>query len=134
MPIFYSGRKGLWEVFRSKSNIDGKELYVNLLGLRQNCSKWILDAAAGDRSRMHNRLAMDILGRNARLPYETDNAGRYSSMSRYVEVWGNGEYRGLFCLTATAGWVKEGQRRELRLILTQFAFTLFLYLFFQYLV
>jgi hypothetical protein len=53
----------------------GEELYVNLLGLRQDCSKWILDAAAGDRSRMRNRVAMDVFIRYARLPYETSNAG-----------------------------------------------------------
>ena len=78
---------------------DGEELYVNLLGLRANCSKWILDAAAGDRSRMRNRVAMDVFVRYARLPYETDNARRYCSLGRYVEVWVNGEYKGLFCLT-----------------------------------
>ena len=77
----------------------GEELYVNLLGLRQDCSKWILDAAAGDRSRMRNRVAMDIFIRYARLPYETSNAGRYCSLGRFTEVWVNGEYRGLFCLT-----------------------------------
>lgn len=77
---------------------DGKELYVNLMGLRGNCSKWILDAAVGDRSRLRNRVAMDILGRYSRLPYETDNLGRYSSVGRCVEVWVNGNYRGLFCL------------------------------------
>lgn len=78
---------------------DGNEQYVNLLGLRANCSKWILDAAAGDRSRLRNRVAMDVFARYARLPYETDNAGRYSSLGRFVEVWVNGDYRGLFCLT-----------------------------------
>lgn len=78
---------------------DGEELYVNLLGLRANCSKWILDAAAGDRSRMRNRVAMDVFDRYARLPYATDNAGRYCSLGRHVEVWVNGEYQGLFCLT-----------------------------------
>lgn len=72
---------------------------MNLLGLRADCSKWILDAAAGDRSRMRNRVAMDVFTIYARLPYETDNAGRYSSLGRYVEVWANGEYQGLFCLT-----------------------------------
>ncbi len=78
---------------------DGKEQYVNLMGLRGNCSKWILDAAVGDRSRLRNRVAMDILGSYSRLPYETDNAGRYSSVGRCVEVWVNGDYRGLFCLS-----------------------------------
>lgn len=48
---------------------------------------------------MRNRLAMDVFARFARLPYETDNAGRYCSMGRFMEVWVNGEYRGLFCLT-----------------------------------
>ena len=72
---------------------------MNLLGLRADCSKWILDAVAGDRSRMRNRVAMDVFTSYARLPYETDNAGRYSSLGRYVEVWANGEYQGLFCLT-----------------------------------
>ena len=78
---------------------NSEELYVNLLGLRADCSKWILDAAAGDRSRMRNRVAMDVFARYARLPYETDNAGRYSSLGRYVELWVNGAYQGLFCLT-----------------------------------
>jgi hypothetical protein len=78
---------------------NGKEQYVNLLGMRGNCSKWILDAAAGDRSRMHNRMAMDVLASYSRLPYETDNARRYASKGRYIELWANGEYKGLFCLT-----------------------------------
>lgn len=42
---------------------------------------------------------MDVFARYARLPYETGNARRYSSLGRYVEVWVNGEYKGLFCLT-----------------------------------
>lgn len=78
---------------------DGNEQYVNLLGLRADCSKWILDASAGDPSRMHNRVSMDIFASYARLPYETDNAGRYSSLGHFVEVWVNGDYRGQFGLT-----------------------------------
>ena len=37
-------------------------------------------------------------------------------------------------VAATTSWIEESQRREFHLVITQFPLTLFLYLFFQYLV
>ena len=77
----------------------GDDLEVNLLGIREGLDKYILDATASDRSHLRNRVAMDLFGRFARLPYATDYDRRYSTVGRFVEVWIEGEYEGLFCLS-----------------------------------
>ena len=77
----------------------GDDLDVNLLGIRTGLDKYILDAVAADRSHMRNRVAMDIFTSFARLPYSTDYDRRYSTVGRFVEVWIEGEYEGLFCLS-----------------------------------
>lgn len=77
----------------------GNDLDVNLLGIRTGLDKYILDAAAADRSHIRNRMAMDIFTSFARLPYSTDYDQRYGTVGRFVEVWIEGEYEGLFCLS-----------------------------------
>lgn len=69
-----------------------------LLGMR-SMSKWILDAMAIDRICMRNRVAMDIWNEYATLPYETDFNSRSGSIGRFVEMYINGEYKGIYCLS-----------------------------------
>ena len=47
----------------------------------------------------HNRLAMDLFNSFSRLPYSTAYEGRHGINGSYVEVWTEGRYSGLYCLT-----------------------------------
>ena len=69
-----------------------------LLGMR-SCSSWILDAMAIDRICMRNRVAFDIWNEFSRLPYETDFDGRNGTEGRFIELYINGQYYGIYCLT-----------------------------------
>lgn len=69
-----------------------------LLGLR-SCSSWILDAMAIDRICMRNRVSFDVWNEYARLPYETSFEGRNGTVGRFVEVYINDRYYGIYCLT-----------------------------------
>lgn len=77
---------------------DGEELDHNLLGLR-TASSFILDAMAIDRINMRNRICFDIWNEFSRLPYDTDFDGRNGTVGRYVEVYIDGSYKGIYCLT-----------------------------------
>lgn len=69
-----------------------------LLGLR-SMSSWILDAMAIDRICMRNRVAFDVWNAFSRLPYDTDFGGRNGTEGRFVEVWINDVYHGIYCLS-----------------------------------
>ena len=69
-----------------------------LLGMR-SCSSWILDAMAIDRICMRNRVAFDIWNDFSRLPYATDFEGRNGTEGRFVELYINNQYYGIYCLT-----------------------------------
>ena len=69
-----------------------------LLGLR-SASKWILDAMAIDRICMRNRVAMDVWNDYSHLPYDTDFGGRSGTVGRFVELYINDEYKGIYCLS-----------------------------------
>ena len=69
-----------------------------LLGMR-SCSSWILDAMAIDRICMRNRVAFDIWNDFSRLPYNTDFEGRNGTEGRFVELYINDSYYGIYCLT-----------------------------------
>lgn len=69
-----------------------------LLGMR-SCSSWIVDAMAIDRICMRNRVAFDIWNDFSRLPYDTKFEGRNGTEGRFVEVYINNEYYGIYCLT-----------------------------------
>lgn len=69
-----------------------------LLGMR-SCSSWILDAMAIDRICMRNRVAFDIWNEFSRLPYETNFDGRNGTEGRFIEVYINDEYYGIYCLS-----------------------------------
>ena len=77
---------------------DGEKLDVNLLNMRQD-NTWILDAMAIDRARMRNRALFDIWNEFSHTPYDTKFDGRNGTVGRMVEVFLNGNYHGLYCLT-----------------------------------
>lgn len=69
-----------------------------LLGIR-SCSTWILDAMAIDRICMRNRIAMDVWNDYSRLPYETDFEGRHGTIGRFIELYINDVYYGIYCMS-----------------------------------
>ena len=69
-----------------------------LLGMR-SCSSWILDAMSIDRICMRNRVAFDMWNEFSRLPYDTDFDGRNGTEGRFVEVYINDQYYGIYCLS-----------------------------------
>lgn len=77
---------------------EGNELDTELLGLRK-ASTFILDAMAIDRIKMRNRVAFDIWNSFSRLPYETDFGSRNGTVGRFIEIFINGEYKGIYCLS-----------------------------------
>ena len=76
-----------------------EEFDVRLPGLERTSNKYHLDAASIDRSRIRNRMAMDLFNSYSRLPHATNLNGRHGIIGTYVEVWTEGRYSGLFCLT-----------------------------------
>lgn len=70
----------------------------SLLGIRTT-SKYILDAMAVDAIAMRNRVGMDIWNDFSPLPYDTEYNGRNGTEGRFVEVYLNGEYLGIYCLS-----------------------------------
>ena len=76
----------------------GDDLDANVLGIREENS-WILDAMAVDRIRMRNRLCFDVWNCMSSTPYETGYGNRNGTDGVFVELFMNGEYHGLYCLT-----------------------------------
>ena len=75
-----------------------EEADSSLLGLR-SCSSLILDAMAIDRICMRNRVAFDIWNDFSRLPYDTEFDGRNGTEGRFLELFINDQYYGIYCLT-----------------------------------
>lgn len=69
-----------------------------LLGIR-SASKWILDAMAIDRICMRNRVCMDVWNALSPLPYDTDFGGRSGTVGKFIELYINGDYMGIYCLS-----------------------------------
>ena len=78
--------------------VDSVEIDTCLLGLR-SASSWILDAMAIDRICMRNRVCFDLWNAYARLPYTTSFNGRNGTVGRFVEVYINDTYKGIYCLS-----------------------------------
>ncbi len=74
------------------------KLDAEILGLRGDNS-WILDAMAIDRIRMRNRVCFDLWNQLSKTPYETKFDERNGTVGLFVEVFLNGKYHGLYCLT-----------------------------------
>lgn len=70
---------------------------ANLLGLR-NTHTWMLDAMYVDRIRMRNRVCFDTWNEIDSLPYNTNYNRRNGTVGRFVEVFVDGKYKGLYCL------------------------------------
>lgn len=77
---------------------DGEEIDTNLLNLRK-ASSFILDAMAIDRICMRNRVCFDLWNEYSRLPYDTDFDGRNGTVGKFVIVYMNDVYKGIYCLT-----------------------------------
>jgi hypothetical protein len=65
---------------------------VSLLGM-QNRAHWILNAAYIDRSLMRHKLSYDFY-----LAMSSKESPRYAAASRFVEVFMNGQYHGVYLL------------------------------------
>lgn len=72
---------------------------ARLLGMR-NDNSWILDAMAIDKARMRNRVAFDIWNAMDVKPYyyESEPKARTGISGKFVELYLNDEYRGIYCL------------------------------------
>lgn len=80
-------------------NEDGTKKDTSFVGLRSD-NYWILDAMAPDKARMRNRVAMDLwLDFSARPSYANlEPKMQNGSNGRFVEVYVNGDYRGIYNL------------------------------------
>lgn len=78
---------------------DDSKLTASLLGMRKDNS-WILDAMAIDKARMRNRVAFDIWNAMDVKPYyyEQEPKVRTGIDGKFVELYINDEYNGLYCL------------------------------------
>lgn len=76
----------------------GQDLDASLLGIRYD-NNWILNAMAIDRIRMRDRVNFDAWNEFSTVPYETVYQKRNGTEGCFVEVFVNGKYHGLYCLT-----------------------------------
>lgn len=76
----------------------GEDFDANIFGIREENS-WILDAMAIDRIRMRNRICFDVWNDMSRTPYDTKYDNRNGTEGVFVEVFINGNYQGLYCMT-----------------------------------
>jgi hypothetical protein len=74
------------------------DLNVNLLGIRKENS-WILDAMSIDRIKMRNRVCFDLWNELSHTPYDTNYNRRNGTKGIFVELFINGNYHGLYCLS-----------------------------------
>ena len=88
----------------------GAKLDTSLLGMR-NDNYWILDAMAPDKARMRNRVAFDLWLDFSAKPYYYDKEPKLVNgvNGKFVEVYANGDYRGLYCL------MERVDRKQLKL-------------------
>ncbi|MGM9803126.1 MAG: CotH kinase family protein [Muribaculaceae bacterium] len=77
---------------------EGESLDASILDIRKD-DAWILDAMAIDRIRMRNRVNFDIWNEMSRTPYETKYDNRNGTEGYYVELFINGDYHGLYCMS-----------------------------------
>jgi len=80
-------------------NDEGASRDVRFLSMRKD-NNWILDAMASDYAKMRNRASMDLWLDFSRPPYhqEAEPNAVNGYRGKYVEVYANAEYMGLFCL------------------------------------
>ena len=76
----------------------GEDKDVAVFGIREENS-WILDAMGYDMMRMRNRVCFDLWNEMSGTPYVTDYDNRNGTKGEFVEVFINGSYNGLYCMT-----------------------------------
>lgn len=78
----------------------GEKQDRRLLGMR-NDNTWFLEAMTIDKACLRNRLSMDLWNDYAAPPYYAaeEKKARLGVSGRFVEVFLNGSYNGLYCLT-----------------------------------
>ena len=76
----------------------GNDFDANIFGIREENS-WILDAMAIDRIRMRNRVCFDVWNEKSVTPYETKYGNRNGTKGLFVELFINGDYHGLYCMS-----------------------------------
>lgn len=77
---------------------EGEKLDANLLGLRTD-NTWILDAMGIDKLRMRNRVCFDIWNEFSHTMWNTNYGNRNGTVGTMVEVFINGDYHGIYCLS-----------------------------------
>lgn len=91
---------------------EGNSLDHEFFGLR-NDNNWILDAMYNDGACMRNRVSTDLWNDFATLPYHRRNGwekkAKTGTRGRFVEVFLNGRYHGLYCMT------EKMDRKQLKL-------------------
>lgn len=91
---------------------EGNSLDHEFFGLR-NDNNWILDAMYIDGACMRNRVSTDLWNDFATKPYHRRNGwekkAKTGTRGRFVEVFLNGRYHGLYCMT------EKMDRKQLRL-------------------
>ncbi len=99
----------LWNAKREGKN-------VSVLGLMKD-DNLILDAMYNDKARMRTRLCFDLWNRIDSIPYEVSqgHSKLNGTQGRFVEVFVNGAYNGLYCIT------DKINRRKLDLVKTETA-------------
>lgn len=76
-----------------------QEVDTTVIGFRSD-GDVILDAAFVDHSRFRNRLLFDIWNAMDSIPYaSSDESKENGTLGHFVEVFLNGQYNGLYCLT-----------------------------------
>ena len=79
-------------------NSVGNDLDVNIFNIRKE-NDWILDAMTTDRIRMRNRVCFDIWNEISKTPYPTVFDNRNGTKGEYIELYLNGTYHGLYCMS-----------------------------------
>lgn len=79
---------------------NGNKLNYQLLGMR-NDNSWLLDAMASDLGRCRNRVSWDIWNEYSHPSYIKDyKPNTHNGVDgKFVEVYLNGDYHGLYCLS-----------------------------------
>lgn len=88
----------------------GNSVDRKFFGLRSD-NNWILDAMAIDPSCMRNRVSTDLWNDFSVAPYYKDreSKARTGTRGKFVEVFLNGKYHGLYCMT------EKMDRKQLKL-------------------
>lgn len=79
---------------------NGEKKDVEFLNYRED-NNWILDAMAIDKACMRNRVATDLWNDFSVAPYHKtyEKKARTGTRGRFVEVFLNGSYNGIYCMT-----------------------------------